>query len=248
MIIFYLFLILSDGKKYRSKRCGIYCEWNYISENKTLKILGEGDMKDWKNEEEIPWNIYSNETETIEIDNEITSIGSYSFSNFYKLKNLTLGYGLMNIGKQAFENCISLQNFKIPYYIDDIKYKTFYNCSSLTELEFPSLIKIEKHSFSFCTSLESIRFKNTVEIIENKSFSNCSSLQSIEYYGLYEPKCSSKIFSHLNKLKKIIVSHHYENSFFCKKLIKRIPTKYYSPLNSIVNYFYDPLTSIIEIN
>ena len=62
-----------------------------LDEEGTLYIQGAGAMLDWEKAEEVPWYAYSEQITSVEIQEGVTTIGSYAFSSCSKLKSIIFG-------------------------------------------------------------------------------------------------------------------------------------------------------------
>ena len=121
-----------------------------------------------------------NSIKSVEIENGITSVGSYAFYNCSKLTNITMPEGVTSIGKSAFNGCSSLTNITIPEGVTSIGEYAFYNCTELTNIIIPEgVTSIGNFAFSYCRSLTSITIPEGVTSIGNSAFSYCRSLTSI---------------------------------------------------------------------
>jgi hypothetical protein len=87
----------------------------------------------------------------------VTSIGSYSFSNAISLNSVTIPNSVTNIDSNAFANCRGLTNFTIP----------------------DSVITMGTQVFIGCTSLTSVTIGSGVQTAYSEWFYNCSALTSI---------------------------------------------------------------------
>ena len=105
-----------------------------LSDDGTLTISGNGNMKDCGNyENDSWWNVKEN------------------------IKNVLINAGVTNIGEYAFEYCSNLVSIKIPNTITSIGDYAFDECSSLISIEIPeSVTSIAVPAFSSCNSLTSI--------------------------------------------------------------------------------------------
>ena len=95
---------------------------------------------------------------TVNIGNNVTSIGAYVFDGCSKLSNLTIGNSVTSIGDAAFRNCSALKNVSIPK-----------NVSSLT---------IGSYTFAD-NGLTSITIPNIITHIGGFAFANCSNLTTV---------------------------------------------------------------------
>lgn len=78
-----------------------------------LYIWGEGEMTDWKDETEVPWDSFRQEIEKVKIDEGVTSIGSYAFYECKNLQEIQTPESIVNIGVCAFYNCTGLETVSI---------------------------------------------------------------------------------------------------------------------------------------
>ena len=109
--------------------CGQNAKWSLTSEN-TLIISGEGRMKDYEirssyyndgrepfmnvinDDYLVPWRDYSNDITKIIIEDGITYIGSFTFSNFQSLESVILPHSLSEIGICSFAVCPNFNDIK----------------------------------------------------------------------------------------------------------------------------------------
>ncbi len=128
-----------------------------LSDDGTLTISGNGEMKFWNSNFVVAWN-----------------------SNRKNIKNVIINNGVTSIGKYAFEGCSNLTSITIPNSVTSIGMSAFYYCTSLTKITIPdSVTSIESFAFGRCTSLTSITIPNSVTSIRYGAFHCCTSLTSI---------------------------------------------------------------------
>ena len=108
--------------------CGENLNWILDFEWK-LTISGTGTMENYTSAG-APWRDAG--IKTVVIENGVTSIGNYAFSNCSGLPNVTIPEGVTSIGSYAFHNCSSLTYVTIPASVTSIGEAAFNNCSSLT--------------------------------------------------------------------------------------------------------------------
>lgn len=84
-----------------------------LDENGVLEIAGQGDMKDWENEEEVPWNGYRDQITEVRIKEGVTSIGAYAFADCENLTELDIADSVQTIGAFAYFNCSGLSALTI---------------------------------------------------------------------------------------------------------------------------------------
>ena len=105
-----------------------------LYDNGDLFIEGKGDMTDY-----IQWDMYEGQgiksmIKTTEIEEGVTSIGDYAFSDCINLESVSIADSVTSIGLCAFEGCSSLQNITIPKSVTYIGDAIFENCSNLRNI------------------------------------------------------------------------------------------------------------------
>ena len=78
--------------------------FSYNPNTTTLTLSGKGDMLDYLESKPAPWAQYADTTTKIIIGDDITSIGSFAFNRFTKVKEITLGKSIRQIKKCAFSH------------------------------------------------------------------------------------------------------------------------------------------------
>ena len=117
---------------------------------------------------------------TVDIPEEVTSIGYCAFYNSYSLTAITIPDSVENIGSHAFYYCNNLTSINIPSGVSVIRDNTFKGCSQLVSISIPgSVTGIESDAFADCSSLKEIDLPKDVTIIGEGAFSGCTNLQSI---------------------------------------------------------------------
>ena len=144
-------------------------------------------------------NINSN---TIEIPETVTSIGSYAFANTPICGSLIIPNSVTEIKEGAFENCRNLNSLKlpsnlkriesfvfkscgfsgsltIPNSVTEIGHHTFYGCNNFTKelILSENLEKIGSYAFAGCSGFSkgNLTIPNSVTVIGIGAFSDCSS-------------------------------------------------------------------------
>lgn len=173
--------------------CGTDLIWKYVEDMNLLKIEGTGNMEDYVDSASTPWAAYRTSIKEIEIDNGVTSIGMYAFSNLISLEKASITDDITSIGFRAFYNCSSLNTINIPAgWVDcptskegttDSNYcgHIFEGCQLLSQISIPDQMdKIPSYGFCYCDYLENITLPNSITEIKNHTFYKCTKLKSIE--------------------------------------------------------------------
>ncbi|MFI3328866.1 MAG: leucine-rich repeat protein [bacterium] len=148
-------------------------------------------------------NLENSLVETIEIPNNVETIGNINclgcsclnkvllpdsikvlndsaFEECYKLKEIKLPSNLISIGSNCFKSCWELDNVNLPATLEEINDKAFYVCKKLSEVNFPQNIKyIGASAFGWCTSLTSLNIPKTIDIINRSTFKGCKNITSL---------------------------------------------------------------------
>ena len=114
------------------------------------------------------------------IPDNVTTIGSFAFSNCDSLTSVTIGNSVTAIGSGAFEHCNKLTSVTIGDGVTTIGSFAFSHCTSLTSIVIPdSVATIGSQAFFECTSLTSVTIGNSVTTIGSDAFWNCTRLTSV---------------------------------------------------------------------
>ena len=144
-----------------------------------LQISGSGSVPSYRSTR-APWHDYSSMITSLVINNGITGIGSYAFSDCYLLETAVIPGSVSEIGGGAFEFCGELTEVSIGYGVEKIDYYAFYRCISLEYADIPdSVIEIGNNAFSGCTALKRISIGDGVRKIGDYAFSGCGAATEI---------------------------------------------------------------------
>ena len=139
---------VNDGKNLK---------WTYA--DGTLTISGTGAMADFIAIGSVPWhNSYHNKISKIVIEDGVTTIGDYAFSDCGILTDAQIPDSVTSVGFYAFGGCSKLESISIPACVAAIGAKAFMRCSSLTSVEMDKSLKAKCDAdrvFLDCTIPES---------------------------------------------------------------------------------------------
>ena len=120
----------------------------------------------------------------VTIGNSITSIGEHTFAGCTNLTDVTIGNSVTSIGNYAFNNCTNLTSITMPDSVTSIGGFICYGCTALTSVTISKkLTSIVDASFRNCSSLTNITISNAVTNIGVEAFAGCTSMNSIAYTG-----------------------------------------------------------------
>lgn len=76
-----------------------------LEEDGTLRIIGNGAMADWEDENSVPWSEVKDKILKIVIDDSVTTIGSFAFYNCTQATDVQMPENLEYVGSFSFFNC-----------------------------------------------------------------------------------------------------------------------------------------------
>ena len=201
------------------------CYWEFDENTKTLKITGNGTMTNFRFITDVPWSHFVDQIESIEMSENITSIGSYAFANIHKIKSFEISEKIEEIWTNPFLNCLSLKTFKISE--NNTKYSeyegmliennkniiSYLNTKKDTFITLPdNIVEISKYAIAYNTHLETLIMKNSLVIIRNSGIYACSYLKTVYYYTK-NPTLEYSIFDRCDSLEKVYVPHDFSSTF-----------------------------------
>lgn len=123
---------------------------------------------------------YAGSTPTVEIPDDVTTIGSGVFKKHTEITSVTIPNGVTVIESEAFSGCKNLQNVMLPNGLVSIEEKAFYECANFTSISIPgSVTNIGKSAFSGCKNVSSIDIANGVQTIDSYAFNNNKYVTSV---------------------------------------------------------------------
>ena len=165
-----------------SDKCGEDLTWKL--ENGTLTISGTGKMANYAIPDDAPWFSSRRSITAVSIENGVTSIGDYAFSDCMELSSITIPDSVTSIGDYAFLTCWNLGSITIPDSVTSIGTGVFGDCYGLSSITIPnSVTSIGNYTFSGCTGLSSITIPNSVTSIGTDAFRICPNLNSVTFHG-----------------------------------------------------------------
>ncbi len=152
-----------------------------MSNDGTLTISGT-QMDDYEYSD-APWSFLSEKIEKVVIEEGVTNIGNYAFSDCRSLTSVTLPNTVVNIGNAAFIGCVNLVSITIPNSVTSIGSSAFSYCKSLTSITIPkSVTNIEPGIASNCPNLISIKVEEGNKNYDSRN--NCNAIIDKKYNGL----------------------------------------------------------------
>lgn len=170
---------------------------------------------------------------SVEIGDNVTSIGNYSFQNCSNMSVASLGENIISIGYYAFDACSKLQSIDIPEAVASLGSYAFQNCSGMRTAKVGAgVTSINRYTFAGCKSLTDLQIGSNVNTIATYAFSGCSSLPSI-----FIPKATTNIddyvFNGCTSLKEVVMEDRDDDTVLALGSNGSNPLFYDCPLDSV---------------
>ena len=156
------------------------------TETGVLVISGEGGMyrspvQGGIYESDTPFYPYKDYIRSVVIEEGVTSIGAYAFSNCINLTDVEIAFTVIAIGQQSFRNSTGLTEVVIPEGVVTIGDAAFWGCTGLVNVTIPnSVMFIEDIAFSDCINLETLEWEINENItIGESAFLGCEKLEKL---------------------------------------------------------------------
>lgn len=189
---------------FRSGECGAteddHVTWT-LDDAGTLTVSGSGEMT----EDYDPWDSYTSKIKSVVIEDGVSFIRPYAFSNFSRLNSATVASSVSEITEGMFYECASLNSVTIENGISSIGENAFAGCVRLAHVALPdSITHIEGGAFRDCKKLETISFGKGLTFIGNEAFSGCEKLNNVTIPGIVE-HIGDFTFYNCYKLSSIVI-------------------------------------------
>ena len=203
-----------------------YGDWWTLFEDGTLDIYCDGDMP--YTPPYTPWYDYKASITSVVIEDSVTNIHRYAFSDCDALESVTIGSGVRSIGRNAFWGCSSLKSLAIPDNVIDLETYASYifmNCDALESVtigsgvrtiggylfyKLPNLtnvtltasgIRVGTYVFFDCPALESVTLDSSA-VFDRYAFTDClyPEVKTLRVYlrGNYIGVCNAVAFYGIN--------------------------------------------------
>ena len=104
-----------------------------------------------------------------------------AFSDCTKLISVTIPNTIKYLGSYTFFNCVRLREVEIISYVPAVGVSCFQNCYSLKSVILPPGVRIiEDKAFFVCSALKDINIPDEIEFIGVSAFESCESLKNIK--------------------------------------------------------------------
>ena len=197
LVVFMLLTLLpvpvSAADTGASGTCGDDIIWALDSSGK-LTISGSGAIPDygWKNH--APWQPYSDEIQTIQVEDGITAVGSAAFADCTSVLAATLSDSVARVGYHAFYRCSSLKSVTLGAGVNTVDPDAFIGCESMTTIRVADtnqtyasydgvLYSHDLQRLLFCPRgvSKEIRIAPTCWSVEAQAFQDCGQLVNVQF-------------------------------------------------------------------
>ena len=235
-----------------SGSCGKNVDWILDAEG-TLTIYGEGETDDWAYTgwEYLlePWLRYEEDILSVVVEEGVTHIGDYAFSECVNLQQVSLPDTLTSIGTGAFIECESLKSIRIPNSVKEFGHSILKGCSGMTEVWLPDGIQTIPEGFlTGCSALTDFVVPDSVVVIGMKAFESCGKLQQIQIPDSVAAIGQSAFYG-CRALTEIVLPPHVTeidpNTFGRCNALKRVVMP--EDLATIHNYAFEQCFALEEI-
>ncbi|MDY3928319.1 MAG: leucine-rich repeat protein [Clostridia bacterium] len=219
----------------QSNSCGENAQWNY--EDGTLIISGKGKISDFEGGQDRPWEEFSQNVTKIVIEDGITEIGDWAFSDFSGLVQTDMPQTLKTIGERAFYNCGSISYINLPYGVEVIEDGAFNSCINAVRVDLPqSLKKIGNSAFMNLPELTAVEIPEYTEEIGKWAFFGCSSLKGIYFEGNVPEKIGSYMIANIDEDYMVYFNKSYSAQWKEKNIFSSDHTYIYDKKSIIPLY------------
>jgi len=119
---------------------------------------------------------------SIDIHEDVTSIGSAVFADCKSITSFTVPKQITSIPSSMFEGCCSLREVIFHDNVNIIGNEAFKDCLNLYEVKLTNIKAIKARAFAHCRGLVSITIAGRAPTIDDEAFSLCDNVREIYDY------------------------------------------------------------------
>ena len=235
--------------------CGANTYWE-LTKAGVLTISGSGPMMHYNSEIGAPWRERSANVKNVVIEEGVTYIGYYAFSNCSNMTSIIIPSSVTRLGNDAFYGCNNLTDVYItdmaawvsidtreradhPFYCNDKEKRLFLNGQLVTDVVIPDGVTyIGGRSFFHCTSIKSITLPSSVtEFSQFNVFTGCSNLTDVYIEDLTAwinlDHCGDLMYTSYQSDKKLYLNKELITDLVIPEGITRISDKAFYSCRSI---------------
>ncbi|MCQ2070796.1 MAG: leucine-rich repeat domain-containing protein, partial [archaeon] len=100
-------------------------DWSFDTETGTLTVTGDGRMDNLANNGKYPWFRYRPHITALEVEDGVTSVGTYAFRNYASLTSVVLADSVATVYKYAFSGDTALEHLETGKGLRTLGYTAF---------------------------------------------------------------------------------------------------------------------------
>ena len=136
--------------------------WSLDTETGVLTISGTGNMVNYADVANRPWNDYATSITEIIVEEGVTGIGNRAFRDLTNVTKISLPEGLLLIDQYALKGCTGLSELTLPSTLTTLNYQALNGCKGLTSLVVPASVKtVGNQVFSSSSNLATVVYLST---------------------------------------------------------------------------------------
>ena len=153
-----------------SGTCGENLTWKFTDDG-TLTISGTGAMEDYEGSLGAPWSEYKPQVKKVIVEEGVTYLGDYAFSDCKILVDMDLPDSLISTGKYVFAYSSALPYIDFAGGNVLFGLGAFMECHGLTSITFPeTMTQITEWMFFNCEALQVINIPGNLDSIGYNAF------------------------------------------------------------------------------
>ena len=107
-------------------------------------------------------------------------MGSNTFANYTRLKNVNMADSVTSVGSGTFYDCINLKNVKLSNQLTNLGSSMFYACENLETIDIPETVTNVGYSCFFdCYELKVCNLPKAATTVGSRIWGGCSSLEEV---------------------------------------------------------------------
>ena len=155
--------------------------WSIDAEG-VLTVSGNGAVEEFLWEDtSTAWRAFKGDITKVVVENGITDISDFAFSDLPKLISVSIAGTVSRIGDYAFYMCNALTAVSVPDSVKVIDEYAFNGCSALESVSLgKGALTIGYRAFYKCTSLEQLSVPDSVKTVGESAFAECGALSKVK--------------------------------------------------------------------
>ena len=196
---FLLALATSVGMMYAavddSGDCGANVTYSFNGATGAMTITGTGPMTVFSSGT-APWKNYKADITSVVVEDGVTSVSQYSFSQCTNLTTVVIGNDVETIGQFAFNDCgASFTSLTLGSSLKSVGMAAFLNAHGITTLTLPDGFEtVGDYAFCRLEALQTLNIPSSVTNIGVSAFYRCYPLATINCAAVTPPSLGDDAF------------------------------------------------------